>query len=247
MRKSILTIVLLSISLAMVFVGCSAESKASTPEEFVKEVLSSNSLKNFYSNVVDGDKLLEEMSDSKKESGEEEIDKYREEIKNDEGEIKVLNSSSDSKYIRVAYYKKGSEPTSEKNIDILYLTKIDGKYKIDSSINGVNEIDLITYESESKRALKDFKVYAKLGKEYKYEFISLKGQYYSIDMNQIASSSILHGYIKKDSEDGKKLYELLKNGAEIQVTLSISIPEWIEVNRDVFLIEGLKAEGWAAE
>ena len=69
MRKGILTIVLLSISLTMVFVGCSGESKASNPEEFVKDVLSSNNLKNFYANVVDGDKLLEEMSDSKKESG----------------------------------------------------------------------------------------------------------------------------------------------------------------------------------
>lgn len=247
MRKSIVTIVVLSISLAMALVGCRGESRASTPEEFVKEVLTSNSLKVFYANVVDGNTILEEMSDLEKASAKKEIDTYREKIKNDEGEIKVLNSNSDSKYTRVAFYKKGPKPTSEKNMDILYLTQIDGKYKIDFSINGINEIDLITYESQGKRELSDFKIYAKLGKEYNYEFNGLRDKYYSIDMNHISSSSILHGYIKKDSQDGKRLYELLKDGAEIQVTLSISIPEWIEVNRDVFLIEGLKAQGWAVE
>jgi hypothetical protein len=246
MKKNILTIVLLTISLVMVLVGC-GESKASTPEKFMKDILSSNSLKNFSVNVLDGDKYLEEMSDSKKETAEGEIKTYRESIKNNEAEFKVLNSNTDSKYIRVAYYKKALKPTSEKKMDVFYITKVDGKYKLDSSINGINKIDLITYESEGDRTVTDFKVYAKLGKEYKYEFNSLKDQYYSIDIGQVASSSILHGYIKKDSEDGKKLYELLKDGAEMQVTLSISIPDWVEANRDIFLIEGFKTVGWATE
>jgi len=247
MRKSILSIILLTISLLMVLVGCSGESNANTPEGFMKDVLSSRNLKSFYANVVDGDKLLEAMSDSQKKSGEEQINTYREIIKNDKAEIKVLNSDSDSKYIRVAYYEKGKEPTSERDMAILYLIKIDGKYKIDTSISGANEKDLITYESESIRDLADFKVYAKLGKEYKYEFSNLKNEYYSIDMIEVASTSILHGYIKKDSEDGKKLYELLKDGGQIQVILSISIPDWITINRDIFLIEGLKAQGFATE
>lgn len=247
MKKNILAIFLLIISISMLLFGCNRESSASEPDQFIKEVLCSNSVKSYYANVLDGEEQLVNLTDEQEKSLEDQLKNYKSKIKDGEAEISVLSGPSDSKYIRVGYYKKGTSIKNEKNINIFYVTKIDGKYKIDENINSSNPIDLITYESDSKRELTDFKVYAKLGSTYKYEFSDLKDEYYAIDIEQAAGSSVLYGYIKKDSDDGKRMYNLLNDGGTMQFTLSISVPDWIQVNRDIFLIDGVKAQGFATE
>ncbi|NLK94782.1 MAG: hypothetical protein GX275_06285 [Clostridiales bacterium] len=251
MKKKIFGLFILSLSCIMMFSGC-VEKIADTPEILVKQALNSKDLDTFYGYSIQGVKPLEYMTDTERSESETVLNNLKKEYENnkDNLELKVLQDDTEGKYTRVAMVKKGSNIKNEANIQFFYVVKSNNEYKLDLSIAEANEINLVNYEVDYL-AYKDkdinFKVYAKLSDKYNYEFKDKKDEYYSIEITESNSVSKFYGYIKKDSEDGKKLYNLLDGYEKRQVTFKLSIPEWVQVNRDVFLIEKLASTNWGID
>lgn len=243
-RKKKLIYITSTVTIMCTLAGCGSISKANTPEEFMEDIISITNVKSLYSNVVDGDELLNNMNKVEKESINDTLKENSEKYKDNSIDVKVVSEDKETGYYKVAVGPEGSSIKSEKNVDIYYVVKTDDGYKLDLSITGKNEIDILRFESTNQEKAEAFNVYAKLGNTYKNEFKELKDEYYAIDLTTNYSVSTYYGYIKKDYEEGQALYELLKNGEELQLKLNLSIPEWIECNKDVFLIESIEKAQW---
>ena len=69
-----------------------------------------------------------------------------------------------------------------------------------------------------------FRVIAKLGTYYNFAYFKSDKTHYNIRIrNNVAQPTFLNGYIVRDSEDGKKLFELLKDGGECRLTLALRL------------------------
>lgn len=62
---------------------------------------------------------------------------------------------------------------------------------------------------------------AKLDDYYNYHYGRAKGTHYSVSLSDRLGEFSFHGYVTKDSALGKKLFEILKDGQEHRVTLTI--------------------------
>lgn len=122
-------------------------------------------------------------------------------------------------------------------ISTYYLEKIENEYKIrwKNSI-GYNKMPWNTYKSQQSMNPQNFRIYALLDNYYNYHFKEKDNQYYSIKFyntpwdgrkNQIPNSN---GYIPRDSDKGKKLFELLKDGNPHPITVKIKPPNDKEGN-----------------
>ena len=245
MKRKNLKILLLLFTMMFILTGCSYEIKAESPETFVKEVLQSKNLKKFYANIVDGEKILDDMSDEEKENAETKLKLFRETIENDKDNIEfsVLDKNQGD-YIRVASYNKGIDIKKEDKIDIFYVKEVDDKYKLDINISGFTQENLYNYQTEKKTNEINVHVYAKLSEEYKYEFKDVKDEYYALDLSTSYTPTIFKGYIKKDSTKGKEIAEKLKDGEVKQMTISVIQPDWKEQGRDLYLVTDIKSYNW---
>jgi hypothetical protein len=86
-----------------------------------------------------------------------------------------------------------------------------------------------------------FRVYAKMGSYYNYNYLYADKTQYSIDLQDDDGDS-LHGYVKKDSPDGTAYFDLLKDGESHAILADASYGARAESNDQVNL--GHFTKGW---
>lgn len=108
---------------------------------------------------------------------------------------------------------------------VLVLTESDFKIDWEASVI-YNPMTFKAMEAQRPTSSQKFRVMAELADYYNYEFRD--GQYYlySIRLHEPDSYQSVYGYIKKDSKDGAKLYEILKDGQKHPMILKIRYPQY---------------------
>lgn len=123
----------------------------------------------------------------------------------------------------------------ETNIDDHYTTyfleKTDGNYKIRwKNLVGYNKIPWNTFKAQNPSSPRNFRVYAIFDDYYNYYFRDKEITHYSIQLREsqwdhnIDQVISLHGYIRKNSEKGKRLFDILKDGRRHPITVKIKPP-----------------------
>lgn len=123
------------------------------------------------------------------------------------------------------------------------LRKQSDGYKIDWECSiGYNPLTLVAYKVQMPKESLKYRLIAKLSEFYYGEFSQRKNEYFSINLIEDKSRDSIVGYIKRESEDGKKIFNDLKNGEEIAVMVDIKfIPN---SNIPSVMIERYIQRGW---
>jgi len=105
----------------------------------------------------------------------------------------------------------------------LQLTK--SGYKIDWEASVVyNPMTFKAMEAQKPSEPQKFRVLAELANYYNWEFSGGEKYFYSIKLAEPNTSEHLTGYLKRDSPDGQRIYELLKDGQEHPIIVKIRYP-----------------------
>lgn len=112
------------------------------------------------------------------------------------------------------------------------LVREDNEYKIDWEASvPYNEMSWAEFKASKPKSPVKFRAILNLGDYYNYEFINKENDYWSIDLSEIDFNNIngykvlnIQGYVKKDSEAGKKLFEYLKDGKMKVAIIELKYP-----------------------
>ena len=128
-----------------------------------------------------------------------------------------------------------------------YLVKTANGLKIDwlGSI-GYNPISMNVYRATKPADVEIFRMNCKLSDYYNYGYIDSSDQYYSIECitNDSVSPSNINGYVLKNSADGIKLFNILKDGESHKMTLALKYDYRSEQSSDIVAIKKFITEGW---
>lgn len=246
MKKKSFKIVIVAVMLCLsnILISCGSK-EPSTATELIQEVLTSKNLKSFYNYAVNGEEIYKTLSKEEKLQAQEVLKnlKATHDEKKEEIEFREVQDEN-SDYIRVFVYNKESKSTSEKDSDIFYIKKSDNKYRFDPSVNGYNETYISDYIDQNLIGQKTFKVYAKINDDYKFESKELEDDYYVLSLSDAYNYKSLDGFVKRDSEEGKKIKELLSNGEEKQLTLKVQVPDMFKGGEGKVVINKIVSFNW---
>lgn len=126
-----------------------------------------------------------------------------------------------------------------------YLQKTSSGYKIDWEASmGQNSLTAAAFKAQRPKEPIKFRVLGTLSTNYFYVRRGVEETHWSIAIKDSNDDFMAYGYIRKDSEDGKGLYEILKDGEQHRLTLTI---KWLEDSRPddkVVVIEKFVCDGW---
>lgn len=149
------------------------------------------------------------------------------------GDIKLSPIKGSLKYKKFEYGDIVEIRTVfDDHITSYFLLQEDGEYKIDWESSMLKcDMSWSEFKASKPKESTKFRVAVSLDDYYNYEFRNLSDSYWSISLSEITTERItgtkpllLYGYIPKESEDGKKLFELLKDGSEKAVILELKYP-----------------------
>ena len=101
------------------------------------------------------------------------------------------------------------------------------------------------YKAQRPTVPMEFRVKATLDDYYNYEFMGAQRYYWSIELGDLNVG--LNGYVRKDSETGKKMYELLKDGEGHNLIVKMKFLPNGSPHGNVVLIEELIFDNWLKE
>lgn len=143
-----------------------------------------------------------------------------------------------------------------------YLQKTNNGYKIDwESSVGLNSMTAAAFKAQRPKEPVKFRLLGKLSDYYSPVGNDVAETHWSVGLTGGDKEFIAYGYITKNSEDGKKLYEILKDGETHRLILTVRYPTDFEIEElknygsrggirffsgtgDATLIEKLVCEGW---
>jgi len=128
---------------------------------------------------------------------------------------------------------------------VYYLVKTDEGFKIDwpGSI-GYNPMPLNVYMSTRPMDVQIFRLYCSLSDYYNRGYYRSQDQYYSIECTNEDGYPRIYSYILKNSIDGQKLLEILKDGDYHRITLAIRYDKKSEGSSDVTTLYNLRSDSW---
>jgi hypothetical protein len=95
-------------------------------------------------------------------------------------------------------------------------------YKIDwEAAVGYNSTALRAFLIQRPQGATRFRLQCELGTFYHGEFFGCQGTHYSVRLKQEEPLELAHGFVPKDSAEGKKLFELLKDGKQHEMTVEL--------------------------
>jgi hypothetical protein len=226
-------IILIAILLVAAITACSK-----SPESVVESYLKAKDWQERLKYVLDPDRvrpLMEKRYSNKYEPFEKFKVNASKQIKDQWVEVEVLVSG---KNIYGA-------PASEILLYYLYLQKTSAGYKIDWEASiGHNSMTTAAFKAQKPKEPIKFRVKAKLSNN----FFSISNVYrnslWSVELKDSIENLIAYGYIEKELEDGKRLYEVLKDGEEHRIILIIKYPKGMRPDDDVVLIDKFVYNGW---
>lgn len=119
--------------------------------------------------------------------------------------------------------------------------------KIDwQSSVGYNPVKLNVYKASKPSNTTILKVVCKISDYYNHGYRNKIDDYYSIECssNEPNSLDLLYGFISKKSEDGKRIYEILKDGNYHNLTLALQYNYKSEESSDVVEIKKIVSPNW---
>ena len=106
---------------------------------------------------------------------------------------------------------------------LYYVRSTKNGFKIDwASSVGHNDFPLVKYFETNPKEPKIFRVNAEIGSLYIDEFADFKEKYYNLDIRESTPYETCWGYVAKESEAGKKIYEIIKDGNKHKITVNCS-------------------------
>jgi hypothetical protein len=129
-----------------------------------------------------------------------------------------------------------------------YIKKTTDSYKIDwlASI-GYNLTPMLTFKANLTTQPTEFRVDAILGNSYNYNYYEAQNTHWSVRISCSEERGPLYNFISKNSEEGKKLYSILKDGKSHQLILEMKIDASEDKNGEVAIITKVVKIGWSKE
>jgi hypothetical protein len=128
--------------------------------------------------------------------------------------------------------------TSSNTVRTLYVKKTSDGFKIDwDATAGFNPISMQAFKLTGNTQPAEFRVAAVFANAYQRE------GYYTLYLSD--DNSGIYGFISKTSVEGKKLFEILKDGNTLPLILQIKSDNSIIEDTTVGIITKVVAKGWA--
>ena len=128
-----------------------------------------------------------------------------------------------------------------------------GGFKIDwEALAGYNPTPLKVFMTERPGTASTFRVECELADYYNYAFSEAKDTHLSVNLRHSNPRISVHGYVSKDSPDGKQLLQLLRDGHRHNLTLELRHigPDGNPINRagsGVVSVTRLVSDSWVWE
>lgn len=129
-----------------------------------------------------------------------------------------------------------------------YFIKTPTGFKMDwMASTGFNPTSLKSFIVNSNNESKQFKVSAKISSDYMYNYAGYQNEYWCVYVSDEFGASIPYCYIAKNSKDGKKIYDILKDGYSHQFILELKMDNTMDQSGFVGVITKFIKEGWSVE
>lgn len=129
--------------------------------------------------------------------------------------------------------------------DIYSLRKVDNKWKINWEASvGYNEMNLVEFQAVRPSTPVELRLNIELDDYYNYELRNAQGEYYSLQVFEDQTQETFNVYIKKDTSDGKAIFEELKSGARKKITLTMYIPDYFKSGGNIALVDKIISLNW---
>lgn len=217
------------------FTGCANTSEKPTPENIIKSYIEVSTWEDKLKYVLHPDDEKSKM------------EKYYKDFKPVSGKIKYDFKEINKYDSYTACFTQITYPdNSSTNVQYI-LIKENDTYKIDWEASVVyNEMSWAEFKASKPKNPLKFRACLKLDSYYNYEFKNKENDYWSINLSEINFNSFdgsnllnIYGYVKKDSEAGKKLFEYLKDGKTKIAIIELKYPHTNENNSNCVEISNL--------
>lgn len=140
---------------------------------------------------------------------------------------------------------KNALGTEVHNETTYYVIKTKNGFKIDwpSSV-GYNLISLDVYKASKPPDVVTFRVICSLSDYYNYGYRNSREQYYSIECTTDLSHLSIYCYVLKNSDEGRKLFDILKDGYAHRMTLAVKFDYHSDGNSEITTLCKIIAVGW---
>jgi len=129
---------------------------------------------------------------------------------------------------------------------IIYCKKTSDGFKIDWEASvGYNPISMKTFRANLSTQPTEFRVSATIGTYYNYNYRHAKNTHWNVSISDNDGNSISGCYISKSSAEGKRLYEILKDGKRHALILEIKIDATESDAGNIAIITKVIKEGWS--
>lgn len=249
---------LICISLiGVLLVSCSKKNespkfiKEQTPKEFVELLLTETNSEKYVHYIKYDDNVYDEKGNIKDEKFDECLE-YSEKVRMVFKEIYEAGGFSIEEPYSInvdgiGEFKVVSLTGGGETLD-LYLYPKNNTYQLFfSSSIGLNDYTFMGYKSGNEfNEPTKFRVVAELDDYFNYSFRDKELEYYSIYLSEppLVGSESLHGYIKKDSEVGKEIFEILKDGRPHNIIVEIYVPNTEKPSNSNVVIKNLISDSW---
>lgn len=236
-------IVLLFLS-SSIFIGCSGSSvTSSTPEALIKSYVEAPTWEDRLKYILHPDEEKSKMEE------------YYKDYKPISGTINYnyKEVTKDDNYI--VYFVQKTYQDKNTDSQCFVLVKENNIYKIDWEASVVyNEMSWAEFKASKPSSPVKFRTLLQLDDYYNYGFRDKSNDYWSISLSEIDFNNIngykvlnMNGYVKKDSEAGKKLYEYLKDGKMKVSIVELKYPYNSEGNNNCVEISNIINKGISEE
>jgi len=129
---------------------------------------------------------------------------------------------------------------------IIYCKKTNDGFKIDWEASaGLNPVSMKTFKANLSTQPTEFRVNATIGTYYNYNFSDAKNTHWNVNIEDKEGNNIRGCYISKSSAEGKKLYEILKDGKTHALILELKIDATENNSGGIAIITKVVKDGWS--
>lgn len=130
---------------------------------------------------------------------------------------------------------------------IFYCKKTNDGFKIDwEATTGYNQVSLKTFRANLSTHPTEFRVNATIGNYYSYNYFNANSTHLSVEISD-NENNFIFCYISKSSVEGKKLYEILKDGKKHQLIVGLKVDATEDNSGGIGIITKVVEEGWSRE
>ena len=120
-----------------------------------------------------------------------------------------------------------------------------GKWRIDwPATAGHNQLPLKVFTATAPEKPVTLRVTAELSTYFNYQYRNLRETHWSFQLREPNSGEFIHGYAEKESAEGKRLFALLQDGKQHDITVSVYCTGQVG---SVAEIAKVVSESWLAE